>query len=201
MQGIQNVVSDVKLIAYFYTLAKRYNARDLKRFNPYKRYGLLACFLIETRRILLDYLVEMHDQYMMSMSRECRNIHNTQRLELRKRQTKSLDIIIKSAENLLQLPDNVILSKACIFKDVDEKTLSRSVADMRQIQIIEKNGYTDALLKRYTSFRKYFTYFVQLPFKSHDGSEDLINAIYLVCQLNKGTIKNLPKHAPTILTL
>lgn len=196
LQGIQNVVSDVKLIAYFYTLAKRYNARDLKRFNPYKRYGLLACFLIETRRILLDYLVDMHDQYMMSMNRECRNIHNTQRLELRKRRTKSLDIIIKSAENLLQLPDNIILSKAFIFNDVDEKTLSRSVADMRQIQIIEKNGYTDALLKRYASFRKYFTCFVQLPFKSHDGSEDLINAIYLVRQLNQGTIKYLPKQAP-----
>jgi hypothetical protein len=43
-------------------LAKRYDAQALKRFAPAKRYALVACFLAETRKTLLDHVVEMHDQ-------------------------------------------------------------------------------------------------------------------------------------------
>jgi hypothetical protein len=35
-------------------MARRYDADDLKRFAPAKRYALVACFLVETQRTLLD---------------------------------------------------------------------------------------------------------------------------------------------------
>jgi hypothetical protein len=46
---------------YFFKQAKRYSAKDLRRFADHKRYTLMLCFLLETRKILLDHLVTMHD--------------------------------------------------------------------------------------------------------------------------------------------
>ena len=45
-----------------FDLARRYDAYDLKRFKDQKRYALVASFLGESRKILLDHLAKMHDQ-------------------------------------------------------------------------------------------------------------------------------------------
>jgi hypothetical protein len=37
-------------------LGAYYDAEDLKRFAPAKRYALVACFLIEAHKTILDYL-------------------------------------------------------------------------------------------------------------------------------------------------
>lgn len=57
-------------VNYLYKLTMRYNARDLKQFNEPKRYSMMVCFLLEIRKILLDYLVKMHDQFIQEMLRE-----------------------------------------------------------------------------------------------------------------------------------
>ena len=49
-------------LEYLFKQAKRYSAKDLKRFADHKRYTLMVCFLLETRKVLLDHLVTMHDQ-------------------------------------------------------------------------------------------------------------------------------------------
>ena len=41
-------------------LTRQYDVNDLKRFAPVKRYALIACFLIETQKTILDQVVEMH---------------------------------------------------------------------------------------------------------------------------------------------
>jgi hypothetical protein len=59
---------------YLYKLAKRYSATDLKHFPDQKRYALMLAFLLETRKSLLDYLVTMHDQYVMEMCRHANRL-------------------------------------------------------------------------------------------------------------------------------
>jgi hypothetical protein len=41
-------------IDYLNRLTRRYNAKEIKRFNEQKRYALMVCFLLETRKVLLD---------------------------------------------------------------------------------------------------------------------------------------------------
>ena len=64
-----------EFIQYFFTLAKQYNARDIKRFNINKRYALMLCFLLESKKILLDYIVQMHDQYITDICRHSRHAY------------------------------------------------------------------------------------------------------------------------------
>ena len=71
---------------YLFDLARRYDAYDLKRFKDQKRYALVASFLGASRKILLDHLAKMHDQYMMELHRKSKNINDKRLKLLRKRQ-------------------------------------------------------------------------------------------------------------------
>jgi len=64
-----------EFLNYLFKPAKRHSAKDLKRFADHKRYTLMICFLLETRKNLLDHLVTLHDQYVVDISRQTKNAH------------------------------------------------------------------------------------------------------------------------------
>src|SRR5277367_5621726 len=61
---------DPKVVRQLGELARRYDAGDLRRFSPPKRTALIACYLIEARKTLLDQIVEMHDLFLTGMNRQ-----------------------------------------------------------------------------------------------------------------------------------
>ena len=149
---------------YFFKLAKRYSAADLKRFADDKRYALMLAFLLETRKDLLDHLVTMHDQYIMEMCRQAKHLHEQEHRELRKRQRRAIDVVLEATDRLLDWPEEPPLSKTALWQQIDERKLRGSLADLRTFQRLEERGYGDILLARYPSLRKYFAEFIHLPF-------------------------------------
>lgn len=182
---------------YLFKQAKRYNANDLKHFADHKRYALMISFLLETRKTLLDHLVEMHDQYVIELSRQTRNAHEKKHRDLRKRQKRAIDVMLDTTDFLLDWPEDQPLSKADLWRQVEEVKLRSSRKDLQEFKRLEERGYGDLLLKRYPSLRKYFADFIHLPFAAKAGNEHLIQAIDLVRQLDAGDLKRLPPTAPT----
>ena len=181
---------------YLFQQAKRYSATDLKRFSDHKRYALMVCFLLETRKVLLDHLVTMHDQYLVDMCRKAKNIYEQKHRELRKRQKKAVDIVLEANNYLLDWPEDQPLVKEKFWQQVDEDKFRGSLDDLRIFKQLEERGYGDLLLARYPSLRKYFSKFIHLPFAAEHGNDNLIQSIELVRQLDSGDLKNLPHTAP-----
>ncbi|UBF30112.1 Tn3 family transposase (plasmid) [Kovacikia minuta CCNUW1] len=181
---------------YWFKLAKRYSATDLKRFADHKRYTLMACFLLETRKVLLDHLVKMHDQYLTDMCRKAKNSYEQKHRELRQRQKKAVDIVLEANHYLLDWPLEQPLLKAEFWQLVDEDEFRSALENLQAFKRLEETGYGDLLLARYPSLRKYFAQFIHLPFAAEHGNGDLIEAIGLVRQLDAGNLKKLPKTAP-----
>jgi hypothetical protein len=77
-----------ELVQHLARLAKRYDVQALKRFAPAKRQALLACFLVETEKTLLDQVVELHDQFMTTMSRRARHAFEERHRQLRRRERR-----------------------------------------------------------------------------------------------------------------
>jgi TnpA family transposase len=184
------------LLEYLFKQAKRYSAKDLKRFTDHKRYALMVCFLLEMRKVLLDHLVTMHDQYLMDMCRKAKHRHEQKHRELRKRQKKAVDIVLDANAYLLDWPTDQPLLKTDFWQLVDEAKFRNSLEDLRAFKYLEERGYGDLLLARYPSLRKYFAEFIKLPFAAEHGSESLVQAIELVCKLDRGEIKRLAETAP-----
>lgn len=182
---------------YLFKQAKRYSAKDLKRFADHKRYALMVCFLLETRKVLLDHLVTMHDQYLMDMCRKSKNIYEQKHRDLRRRQKKAVDVVLDANHCLLNWPAEEPLLKAAFWQQVDEEKFRSSLEDLRTFKQLEESGYGDLLLARYPSLRKYFAEFIHLPFVAEHGNDGLMQAIELVRKLDAGDIKKLPKTVPT----
>lgn len=182
---------------YMYRLAKQYSAKDIKRFNAPKRYAMMLCFLLETRKVLLDHLVKMHDQYLMDLLRQGKRAHEKKHRELRKRQKRAIDTVLDTTYLILDWPDGKTLRKSDLWHRVDEKKLLEAMDDLQSFKRLEERGYGDILLTRYPSLRKYFAELIQLPFAATPGTEPLHKAIDLIRQLDAGTLKRLPDDPPT----
>lgn len=86
---------------------------------------------------------------------------------------------------------------ADLLQELDEATLRDAVAICAERHYLEERGEIDALRARYPGLRRYFPVFFALPFQSEPGSDGIIKGLDMVQQLDKGTLKTLPHHAPT----
>lgn len=182
---------------YLFKLAKKYSAKELKRFREHKRYALMISFLIEMRKVLLDHLVKMHDQYMMEINWQSKNVYEKKHRSLRKRQKRAVDIVLNTTAYLLHLPDDKPILKKDLWKQFNEADLRSSLDDLRVFKKLEERGYGDLILARYPSLRKYFSDFLHLPFVAEQGSDPLLRSILLIQQLDANEITNLPEDTPT----
>lgn len=181
---------------YLFGLAKYYNAADLKRFNKQKRLSLLICFLLEARKKLLDNIIKMHDQFMIDLSRRTRNRYEKKHKQLRRKNKRAVDILLKTSDILLNWQTDSPLRREDVFEIVDEDKLRESVGDLYEFKYLSEKGYADILISHYPSLRKYFSDFLNLPFEAEAGSEELIKAIEIVRGLDSGTLKQIPEDAP-----
>jgi hypothetical protein len=177
--------------------AKRYSAKDRRRFADHKRYTLMLCLLLETRKSLLDPLVTMPDQDLVEIARPTKNADEQTHRELRKRQKWAIDGLLDTADFLLEWPDDQPLSKHEIWRQVEEVSLRSSRHDLQEFQRLEERGYGELLLNRDPSLRKDFADFLHLPFAAKQGHEHLLHAITLVRKRDAGELNRWPPTAPS----
>ena len=197
IDALEEQVTEPAFQDYLFKLAKKYSAKELKRFDDHKRYALMICFLLETHKILLDHLVKMHDQYITEICRESRNIYEKKHQALRKRHKRAVDTVIQTTRVLLNWPDDEPIPKKAFWQQVSETDLRDSLEDLNRFKTLEERGYGDLLLARYPSLRKYFADFLHLPFAAEHGSDPLIHSIRLLRQLDAKELKQLESDAPT----
>jgi len=126
IDALDKQIVDPTFQEYLFKLTKKYSAKDLKRFTKHKRYALMVCFLLETRKVLLDHLVKMHDQYIMEITRQSRNTYEKKHRQLRQRHKKAVDMVLNTTSALLNWPDDEPISKEAFLKQVGEPELRAS---------------------------------------------------------------------------
>lgn len=182
---------------YLYQLTKKYSAKDIKRFDRHKRYALMICFLLESRKQVLDYLVRLHDQYMTDMVRTSKNVYEKQYRKRRNKHKKAMNNILLSVDFLLDWMADNKLTKPALLKRLDTERLQSDYDMVAAFNHFTNRGYGQYLLRRYPSLRKYFAQFIKLPFAAATGSEPLLKAINIVRKLDNEDLKQLPDDAPT----
>jgi TnpA family transposase len=181
---------------YLYDLGKHYSAWEVKRLTKEKRYPILLVFLKESKKILLDYLVALHDQYIGDMMRETRNLFEKKHKDHRKQHKKAVDDLMRTVDYLLAHEYNEPIYLKSIYQLTPEKILRSSCETIDRYQRLEERGYADILCYRYPSLRKYFADFIKLPFQAEQGSKQLMDAIGIVRNLDSGELKQLPQQLP-----
>lgn len=189
---------DSDLARYFYQLAKHYDAYQIKRFKPSKRYALMVLFLAESKKVLMDYLIQLHDQYISNICRECRNAHLKTLKLYKNKNERAIDKIERFIDFILAQEDDHSLSVSDLYSHSTEKSdLQQARNDMHEYQVLSRFGYAKLIQNRYSSMRRYFADFIQLPFLIEKGGQSLEQSIELVRKLDKQEIAKIPSDMDT----
>jgi hypothetical protein len=171
------------------TAVRTYDAQQLKAFNAAKRYALAAAFLYDTRKRLLDYLVEMHAQFMTEMQREARNTWEKEHRQVRQRLHQGVTSLRELAKTVLTLRTLPEAPLSTLLDHIDPKRLEGAVEDCVKFERLERHGLLDKRHSKYANFRRSFRSFVDLPFAAESGSESMLDNLALLRQLNRGNLK------------
>lgn len=180
-------LADVKtdVIVQFSSLVAAYSVTQLKRFGEKKRYSMVACFLSESARIILDYIVEMNDQYLTGMCRRARHAFEDEHREFRKKSKQGMATVVTALDSLLDKNANQSQTIGDWLKQSEPDKLSEAVEALRFLKTIEERGYYDHLKTRYSHFRRYFPRFCELPFKAEIGGSSILSSVELLREMNK----------------
>jgi TnpA family transposase len=182
------------VIEHLAQLTRRYDVQALKRFAPEMRTAMLACFLVEAHKSLLDHLIAMHEQYITGLTRRSRNAFDERHREFRKRARRGVETVLSAMEILLERrSDDPLIA---LYRQIDEATLRAALQDCREFERIEDHGFQDELRARYPGLRRYLPAFLELPFRAEKGGESLLAAINMARELNREHTRNLPIDAP-----
>ena len=181
--GLDDV--DPRVVRQLGQLGRRYDAGDLRRFAKPKRDALVACYLVEARKTLLDQIVEMNDLFLTTMNRRARNSVEKQRKSLRRRARDGLHRVLGAVDALVAADGAQIVS---VFRDAQNPPAPIEAAiACRAYERLEARGHLDAMLARYGTLRQYLPAFFALPFQAAAGNEALLQAIEAVRALDAGT--------------
>ena len=176
---------DPQIIRQLGQLGRRYDAGDLRRFAKPKRDALVACYLVEARKTLIDQIVEMSDQFLIGMNRRARGSVEEQRKSLRRRARDGLHRVLGAIDELVAADGAQTLDA---FRDaLGTPALVEAAIACRAYERLEERGHLDAMLARYGTLRQYLPAFFALPFKAAAGSETLLSAIEIQRTLDAGT--------------
>ena len=176
---------DPRVVRQLSQLGRRYDAGDLRRFAKPKRDALVACYLVETRRTLLDQVVEMNDLFLTGTNRRARNSVEKQRKTLRRRARDGLRRVLGAVDALVAA-DGAQTVEA--FRDAqDPPALVEAAIACRAYERLEARGHLDAMLARYGTLRQYLPAFFGLPFEAASGSETLLRAVESLRALDAGS--------------
>jgi hypothetical protein len=179
------------------TATRTYDAWQLKRFEADKRYTLAAAFLADARQRLLDYVVEMHAQFMTEMAREARHAWEQEYRRMRPRMRCGVTALRDLAETVLDvglIPETAI---ATVLKRHPPPRIMEAVHDCVRFEHLERYGVLEQLLRKYPNFHRYFRRLITLPFAGEPGSEPLLHALTVLHQLDTGELKALPAEIET----
>jgi TnpA family transposase len=166
-------------------LGRRYDAGDLRRFAKPKRDALVACYLTEARKTLLDQIVEMNDQFLTGMNRRSRTAVELRRKSLRRAARDGLQRLLGAVDALVAADGAQTITD--FRKAQDAPALIEAAIACRAFERLEARGHLDAMLARYTTLRQYLPAFLGLPFQAATGSEVLVRAIEVLRSLDAGT--------------
>jgi hypothetical protein len=174
LDGLPGVTAGV--VAHYAELVRRYDVAHLRRFGPPKDRAMVACFLIEREKSLLDDLVTMHHIYLIDLERKSRNSFKERYYEARRNQRKSAGAVMTIAK-ALRSADGAATIDAFRKDHAPEDRLGSAIDGYGAFERLEQRGMLDAELRHHSWLKQYLPAFLCLPLEGGTGTESLLGPV------------------------
>ena len=191
-----------EIVENFSKLSNCYSIRELREISPdSKRHALLACFIYEASKKLLDDIINMNHNLLGKVMRESKNTYDKELKHLRKKAKEGLETTVSFVDRLFAYTDPEHTSLQTAFEDAGKKNIKSALEKTKEVTIYEKEGLGNILNAKYTNLRKYTPSLFELDFEAATGSEALLEAINVARKLNRGELQEIPADAPVCFVL
>ena len=185
------------LLNFFWQTIKTRTTWAIKRFVPSKKYALVSVFLSESKKIILDHIIQMHDRLLTTMLRHSKIAYEQEHRKLRHKVKKGTDVLVELAKAILSVENPQSTPVAALYEDFSEASILNAIESCNEFRDLEDSGVIAKIDNRYSFIRRYFPAFLTLPFKAALGTEHLLHSIEIVKKLDSSEIKHLPDDVPT----
>jgi TnpA family transposase len=184
------------LLRQFAWSVRRNDAWHLRAYPDEKRHALLACFVVEALKTILDHSIEMNEQYLIGMCRRSESAYEGDLIDARKRARRGNEQVLDAMEMVLDRSRSRLEALNRLFETIPEEDLLQAVSDCRALRRVELFGYAEALESRLSHLNRYQPQFFELPFEAQRGSEPMLNALTIARRLYRGELPSLPADVP-----
>lgn len=163
--------------------------------KPSHRYAILACFLWQTNRDTIDYIIDMHFKLVTKVYSYAQNEIFEGMRRNRKRIRSSL-AILKVISNLIlddTVPDGELRKK--VFQKIPREILITQIDESESWLTGKYSHVFNLVIKRFNYFRQFSPEFLNhIHFQTEGNtSSDLVEAINILRNLNSNNKRKLPE--------
>ncbi len=179
-------------------LGSKYEPHSFRRFEPSKRYAMLALYLFDLSQSLVDLAIDMHDRQINILFSKGRKKQE----EIQKQNGKSLNekiiLFVDIGTALVKAKNEGLDPFAIIETIMPWNKVVESLEEAKKLSRPPNYDYLDLLNSRYNQLRKYTPALVKhLEFSSTDSSlAPLIQAIKVLNDMNETGKRKVPDDAP-----
>lgn len=172
-----------------------FQLRDMA--SKVKREAIIICFLHETAKTILDYLVSLFKRILLDINRRAKNEVSAEREKVSRKNKgkfKPASDFIKSAFSQAVVKELTLVQFVTQF---NEATMLETASACEAIDKLEFSGVTDHIVNRFSYIRQFSKRFLTLKLSASTGLASLLKSIELLRSLHTGDIKKLPEDVPT----
>lgn len=186
---------------YQRSLAKyihRCSADRIRELLPPHRYTALICFLWQTSRDTLDYMVDMHSKIITRVYSSSENKIDLEIQKNRKNINKSLSMLKTIGTDLLDKDISDGDLRKVIFKKINKDELKTQIAESEPLLTGKFSHIFNFIMSRFNYFRRFSPVLLEhLQFEAESKqSLVLLKAIDVLREMNEDRKRKLPLDAP-----
>ena len=178
--------------------AARCSADRLRNLQPPRRYAVLVCFLRQTYRNTIDYMIDMHHKLMTAVYTRAQEDIDRQAKKQRRKIRSALSSFHLLGRLLLDNEVNDVQLRDAVFGKIDRKTLADQVESV-EIWLTGKYSHVfNLVVQRFSYLRQFAPSLINgLDFHPENNSDSsLIAAVVLLQEMNVSGKRKLPDDPP-----
>jgi len=178
--------------------ARRTTNQEIQRMNDEKRYPLLVGFLCQNLIDVTDSIIDMFIDYIEDVHHTCkRQLENYQKntTNAKDRAMETLCMVATIVSNE-DIPSEQIRNQ--LYKKISSDELTEAISVTNEILRPSRNNFLSFLDNHFGNLRLFSNTFLKtITFHTAIRGDDFLYAVQIVLSLQNGTLKKMPKDAPT----
>lgn len=178
---------------------QRCSAHKLRELTPSHRYAAITCFLWQTYRDTIDYIVDMYDKLLNKVYNRAQEDLNASMRQQRQSIQRTLSMFTTIGEVLLDDTISDTCLREALFRIVSPEELAAQVEQSKEWTTGRSSHLFYGVIQRFTYLRQFSKALLEhLELEApQDNASSLLQAVETLKELNRTGKRKLPPDAPT----